>query len=56
METALGKSIREKETGTKVSSVVERNLVKILTRGTLTFSEMLTDDMSSYCMSIQVFF
>ena len=56
METALGKSMREREGGSSAKSVqkvIRRELHSILTAGTLTDSGLLTNEMATYCMAIK---
>ncbi|KAG0167716.1 DNA mismatch repair protein msh6 [Apophysomyces sp. BC1034] len=54
METAIGKSMREREAekGSKVDKIIRRELTSVLTAGTLVDAGLLTNDMSTYCMSI----
>lgn len=54
METAIGKSMRERDGKSKADKVIRRGLSYVLTAGTLVDSGMLTSDMSIYCMSIKV--
>ncbi|CAI2182650.1 11046_t:CDS:10 [Funneliformis geosporum] len=53
METALGKEMREKATKKKEEKVIRRQLTSILTAGTLVDGGLLTNEMSTYCMSIK---
>ncbi|KAG2172300.1 hypothetical protein INT43_004842 [Umbelopsis isabellina] len=53
METAIGKSMRERDGKSKADKVIRRGLSYVLTAGTLVDSGMLTSDMSIYCMSIK---
>lgn len=55
METAIGKSMREKSDGKakQADKVIRRELTSVLTAGTLVDSGLLTDDLSTYCMSIK---
>ncbi|KAI9201827.1 DNA mismatch repair protein msh6 [Polychytrium aggregatum] len=56
MESAIGKSIREKKEQTRASKedkIIRRELTSILTCGTLVDGKFLTADMSTYCMSIK---
>ncbi|CAJ0650325.1 6592_t:CDS:10 [Entrophospora sp. SA101] len=53
METALGKEMREKATKTKEDKIIHRQLTSIFTSGTIVDSGLLTNDMSTYCMSIK---
>ncbi len=54
-ETSLGKQMRERNSRgkSKASKVIKRELDCVLTCGTLTDQNMLTDDMSKYCLSIK---
>jgi len=52
-ETALGKALREKETGAKGERIIGRDLSKVLTTGTLMYSDILTEDMAAYCLCIK---
>jgi DNA mismatch repair ATPase MutS len=54
METAIGKTMRERETKSKADKIIKRGLSYVLTAGTLVDSGLLTSDMSIYCMSIKV--
>ena len=55
METAIGKSIREKtEKSSKEDKIIKRELTCILTAGTLVDSKLLSSDLSTYCMAIKV--
>ncbi|PKK75027.1 DNA mismatch repair protein Msh6 [Rhizophagus irregularis] len=53
METALGKEMREKASKNKEEKVIRRQLTSILTAGTIVDGGLLTDEMSTYCMSIK---
>ncbi|KAJ1535025.1 DNA mismatch repair protein msh6, partial [Nowakowskiella sp. JEL0078] len=62
MENAVGKSLREKQAKSekgkrarddKESTIIKRELTSILTAGTLVDSTMLTDDFSTYCLSLK---
>ncbi|CAG8558122.1 14662_t:CDS:10 [Funneliformis caledonium] len=53
METALSKEMREKATKKKEEKVIRRQLTSILTAGTLVDGGLLTNEMSTYCMSIK---
>ncbi|GBC01838.1 hypothetical protein RclHR1_04350014 [Rhizophagus clarus] len=53
METAIGKEMREKASNSKEEKVIRRQLTSILTAGTIVDSGLLTDEMSTYCMSIK---
>ncbi|KAG2229179.1 hypothetical protein INT48_001749, partial [Thamnidium elegans] len=56
METALGKSMREKggsKADVKADKIIRRELTSVLTAGTLVDSGLLTNDLSTYCMSIK---
>lgn len=54
-ETAVGKTIREKDGGAKEKGdkIIRRELTCILTAGTITEPTMLPSDMSSYCIAIK---
>lgn len=54
-ETSLGKQMRERTSRgkKKASKVIKRELDCVLTCGTLTDQNMLTDDMSKYCLAIK---
>ncbi|KAI8073459.1 muts domain V-domain-containing protein [Gilbertella persicaria] len=52
METAIGKSMREKS-GNKADKVIRRELTSVLTAGTLVDAGLLTNELSTYCMSIK---
>jgi DNA mismatch repair protein MSH6 len=54
METAIGKSMREKTEKTKEDKIIKRELTCILTAGTLTNSSMLMGEQATYCLSIKV--
>ena len=53
METAIGKSMREKNSSQKKDDVIRRELTSILTAGTLVSPGMLSQDMATYCMAIK---
>ncbi|KAJ3415706.1 DNA mismatch repair protein msh6 [Chytridiales sp. JEL 0842] len=56
VETAVGKEMREKKHGQgnkKEDKVIRRELTMVLTAGTLVDAQLLTNDMSTYCMSIK---
>ncbi|CAO3674545.1 unnamed protein product [Umbelopsis vinacea] len=53
METAIGKTMREREGNSKADKIIKRGLSYVLTAGTLVDSGLLTSDMSIYCMSIK---
>ncbi|KAI8377990.1 muts domain V-domain-containing protein [Radiomyces spectabilis] len=53
METAIGKTMREKTEQSKADKIIRRELTSVLTAGTLVDAGLLTDDMSTYCMSIK---
>ncbi|CAG8467250.1 7721_t:CDS:10 [Acaulospora colombiana] len=53
METAIGKEMREKSNKKKEDKVIRRELTSILTAGTIVDGGLLTNDMSTYCMSIK---
>lgn len=54
-ETAVGKTIREKDGGAKEKGdkIIRRELSCILTAGTITEPAMLPSDMSSYCIAVK---
>ncbi|KAF7722208.1 DNA mismatch repair protein msh6 [Apophysomyces ossiformis] len=54
METAIAKTMREREAdkGSKGDKIIRRELTSVLTAGTLVDAGLLTNDMSTYCMSI----
>lgn len=53
-ESMLAKSIRDKSNKNgKKDAVVHRELEAVLTVGTLTDENMLTDDMSTYCLALK---
>jgi DNA mismatch repair protein MSH6 len=52
-ETAIGKSIREKESDSKAEKIIRRELSCILTAGTVTEPSMIASDSASYCMAIK---
>ena len=55
MENSIGKAIKDRQsTGKKKDDVIKRELTSVLTSGTLVDSGFLTNDMSTYCMSIKV--
>ncbi|KAI7900009.1 muts domain V-domain-containing protein [Cokeromyces recurvatus] len=55
METAIGKSMREKSDGktSKADKVIRRELTSVLTAGTLVDAGLLTNELGTYCMSIK---
>ncbi|RHZ76117.1 hypothetical protein Glove_203g51 [Diversispora epigaea] len=53
METALGKEMREKSSKKKEEKIIRRELKTILTAGTIVDGGLLTNDMSTFCMSIK---
>ncbi|KAI8866042.1 hypothetical protein GQ42DRAFT_104655, partial [Ramicandelaber brevisporus] len=53
METAVGKTMRERESTEKEDKVIKRQLTGILTAGTLVEEGMITADSATYCMSIK---
>jgi DNA mismatch repair protein MSH6 len=53
VETAIGKSIREKESESKAEKIIRRELTCILTAGTITEPSMLGSDSASYCVAIK---
>ncbi|KAG1456250.1 hypothetical protein G6F56_006874 [Rhizopus delemar] len=53
METAIGKSMREKAVSTKQDKIIRRELTSVLTAGTLVDAGLLTNDLSTFCMSIK---
>ncbi|BFZ63086.1 DNA mismatch repair protein msh6 [Saitoella coloradoensis] len=53
METALGKEIRDKDSGKKEDKIIRRELTMVLTAGTLVDPMMLTTEASTYCMAIK---
>ncbi|CAG8546606.1 8518_t:CDS:10 [Diversispora eburnea] len=53
METALGKEMREKSSKKKEEKIIRRELATILTAGTIVDGGLLTNDMSTFCMSIK---
>ncbi|KAI8389422.1 muts domain V-domain-containing protein [Blakeslea trispora] len=53
METAIGKSMREKSAASKADKVIRRELTSVLTAGTLVDAGLLTNELSTYCMSIK---
>ncbi|KAI1002376.1 DNA mismatch repair protein [Podosphaera aphanis] len=56
-ESALGKEMREAESGTKpkkpVDKIIKRELACVLTGGTLVEGSMLQDDMAIFCVAIK---
>ncbi|ODQ65591.1 hypothetical protein NADFUDRAFT_74035 [Nadsonia fulvescens var. elongata DSM 6958] len=53
-ESALAKEMRENTNGgKKEDKVIRRELTCVLTSATLTDESMLTDDLSTYCMSVK---
>lgn len=56
MENAMGKALRDRETSgkKKQEKVIRRELSSVLTGGTLVDGGLLTNDMSTFCMSIKV--
>ncbi|CAG8667414.1 39035_t:CDS:10, partial [Gigaspora margarita] len=53
METSLGKEMREKASNVKEDKVIRRELTSVFTAGTIVESGLLTNEMSTYCMSIK---
>ncbi|KAI9280014.1 muts domain V-domain-containing protein [Sporodiniella umbellata] len=53
METAIGKSMREKGGVGKQDKIIRRELTSVLTAGTLVDAGLLTNDLSTFCMSIK---
>ncbi|CAI2188027.1 13794_t:CDS:2 [Funneliformis geosporum] len=53
METALGKEMREKVIKKKEEKVIRRQLTSIITIRILVDGELLTNEMSTYCISIK---
>ncbi|ORY03012.1 DNA mismatch repair protein Msh6 [Basidiobolus meristosporus CBS 931.73] len=53
METAIGKSMRERSSQKKEEKIIRRELTSILTVGTLVDSGLLHNEMSTYCMAIK---
>ncbi|KAI9142928.1 muts domain V-domain-containing protein [Paraphysoderma sedebokerense] len=53
IETAVGKSMRAKAGGKKEDKVIRRELTRVLTAGTLIDESFITNDMSTYCLSIK---
>ncbi|KAI5966782.1 MSH6 [Candida pseudojiufengensis] len=51
IESQLSKDIRGG--GSKEEKIIKRELINVLTGGTLTNLDMITDDMSTYCLSIK---
>lgn len=52
-ETALGKDMRERDEKSAKDKVIRRELAAVLTAGTLVDGNMLTDDMSTWCVAIK---
>lgn len=55
LETAIGKEMRERDgpkTGKK-DDIIRRELTGVLTSGTLVDGQMLTSDMSTYCLALK---
>ncbi|ODV96572.1 hypothetical protein PACTADRAFT_74210 [Pachysolen tannophilus NRRL Y-2460] len=52
-ESMLAKEIRETKNNKKEASVITRELSFVLTGGTLTDENMLTDDMATYCLALK---
>ncbi|VEU21558.1 DEKNAAC102521 [Brettanomyces naardenensis] len=53
-ESMLAKEMRERNSkGKKASKVIQRELECVLTCGTLTDENMLTDDMAKYCLAVK---
>ncbi|KAI8853214.1 muts domain V-domain-containing protein [Chytridium lagenaria] len=57
VETLIGKEMREKANGIKKKedNIIRRELTAVLTTGTLVDSNLLSNDMSTYCMSLTEF-
>ncbi|CAG8975044.1 hypothetical protein HYALB_00011707 [Hymenoscyphus albidus] len=59
VESALGKEMREADTGTKkgkpnkADKIIRRELACVLTSGTLVEGSMLQDDMATFCVAIK---
>ncbi|CAG8542071.1 1112_t:CDS:10 [Diversispora eburnea] len=53
METAIGKEMREKSSKKKEEKIIRRELTSILTAGTIVDGGLLTNEMSTFCMSIK---
>ncbi|EMR08607.1 hypothetical protein PNEG_03083 [Pneumocystis murina B123] len=53
LESALGKEMRDKISKVKDEKVVRRELVHVLTSGTLVNEGIIASDMSTYCMAIK---
>ncbi|CAG8589017.1 12391_t:CDS:10, partial [Gigaspora rosea] len=53
METALGKEMREKASNVKEDRIIRRELTSVFTAGTIVEGGLLTNEMSTYCMSIK---
>lgn len=53
LESALGKEMRDKVSKVREEKVVRRELVQVLTSGTLVNEGIIGSEMSSYCMAIK---
>lgn len=53
LETATGKDMRTKGKGGKAADIVVRELVQVMTAGTITDANNLSDDMATYCVAIK---
>ncbi|KAG5437252.1 hypothetical protein PCANB_001045 [Pneumocystis canis] len=53
LETALSKEMRDKVSKTKEERVVKRELVQVLTSGTLVNEGIIKSEMSTYCMALK---
>ncbi|EIE86449.1 hypothetical protein RO3G_11160 [Rhizopus delemar RA 99-880] len=53
METAIGKSMREKSGASAKDKIIRREVTSVLTAGTLVDAGLLTNDLSTFCMSIK---
>lgn len=53
MENAVGKAIRDRESNKKEDKIIRRELACVLTSGTLVDGGLLTNDLSTFCMSIK---
>ncbi|CCJ29107.1 unnamed protein product [Pneumocystis jirovecii] len=53
LESALSKEMRDKISKTKEEKVVRRELVQVLTSGTLVNEGIIKSEMSTYCMAIK---
>ncbi|KTW31605.1 hypothetical protein T552_00243 [Pneumocystis carinii B80] len=53
LETSLGKEMRDKSSKVKDEKVVRRELVHVLTSGTLINEGIMKSDLSTYCMAIK---